>query len=154
MTNRIPSDAFDYYVALGPGRSHRAVAEHFSISKRAVTKHAVKEQWAERLEKIESEARERSDKRLAETIEETRSRHLKTLRAIHNRALRGLQQFPLTSGMESIRAAELAIKLERLIVGEPSERTTLNVEETTRKEIQNLLTIEEEDDDEWEATPA
>ena len=156
MTNKIPNDAFDFYVAQGPGRSHRAVAERYSVSKRAITKHAVREKWAERLDKIEAEAREKSDKRLAESIEETRSRHLKTLRAIHSRALSGLKQFPLTSGMEAIRAAELAIKLERLIVGDPTERTALSVEEVTRREIQNLLTTEEEDDDdeEWEATSA
>jgi len=155
MTNRIPPDAFDWYVALGPGRSYRAVAERYGVSKRAVTKHAVKDKWAERLDKIEAEAREKSDKRLIESIEEMRSRHIKTLRAIHSRALSALKQYPLTSGMEAIRAAELAIKLERLVVGEPTERSALSVEEVTRREIQNLLTVEDgDDDDEWEAAPA
>ncbi len=46
-----------------------------------------------------------------------------------------LQQHPLSSSMEAIRAAELAIKLERLIMGEASERTAVTAEETVRKEM-------------------
>jgi hypothetical protein len=159
MTDRIPPDAFEFYVALGPARSHRAVAQHFSVSKRTITKVAVREKWAERLEAIESDARENSDKRLAESMEEMRVRHVKTVRAIHSRALTALQQFPLTSGMDAIRAAELAIKLERLVVGEPTERTALTIEEITRREINELLVTvdgdvgesdeQEGDDDEW-----
>jgi len=145
MTQRIPPDSFDFYVALGPQRSYQAVAEHYGVSKRAVTKHASKEEWAERLEKIEAEAREKSDQRLVETIEETRSRHLKTLRVIHARALVALKQYPLTSGMDAIRAAELAIKLERLILGDPSERSSLTIEEITRREIQALLEVDEDE---------
>ena len=61
MSGKIPSDAFEYYVSLGPGRSYRSVAEHYEVTKRAVTKHAAREGWAERLDKIEQEAREGSD---------------------------------------------------------------------------------------------
>lgn len=151
MPQKIPPEAFNYYVALGPDRSYRAVAEHFGVSKRGVTKRAAAENWAERLEKIEAEAREKSDKRLAETVEEMRTRHLKTLRAMSSRALSALKQYPLTSGMDAMRSAELVIKLERLVVGEPSERTAMSVEETTRREIHNLLIVEEDDEDEAQA---
>lgn len=150
MSGRIPPDAFEYYVGLGPERSYQAVADHYGVTKRAVVKHASKRQWSARLAKIEAEARERSDKRLASTIEEMRSRHLKTLRAMNQRALQALQQYPLNSGMEAMRAAEMAIKLERLIAGEPSERTAVSVEEVTRREINSFLEVaeeEEEDDD-------
>ncbi len=36
MAQKIPQDSFDFYVALGPGRSYQAVAEHYHVSKRAV----------------------------------------------------------------------------------------------------------------------
>ena len=143
MARRIPDDAFDYYVGLGAERSYRAVAEHFGVTKRAVTKHAVGEGWSERLARIEAEARERSDKRLVETIDEIRSRHLKTLKAMNARAIAGLQQYHLNSGMEAMKAAELVIKLERLIVGEPSERTAVSLEDITRREIQSFLEVDD-----------
>ena len=36
MSRKIPTDAFAYYLALGPGRSYAQVAEHFGVSKTAV----------------------------------------------------------------------------------------------------------------------
>ena len=151
MIRKITPDAFDYYVALGPERSYRGVAKHFEVSKRAVTDHAGKEKWAQRLKEIEARARAESDKRLVETLEEIQSRHIKMARAMAARALKAIMEYPLTSGMEGIRAGEIAVKLERIIMGEASERTEMTVAETTKREIQSLLrveTVEEEDGEE------
>ena len=139
MTRRIPDDAFEYYVGLGPGRSYQAVADKYDVTKRAVTKHATQKEWSRRLESLEREAQEKSDKKLGESLEEIRERHLRTLRAMHARALTALKQYPLTSGMEAMRAAEMAIKLERLVVGEASERSAVSVEEVTRNELSRWL---------------
>ncbi len=147
MNRKIPPDAFEFYHSLGPRRSHQAVADEYGVTKRAVTDFAKRERWSKRLEAIEREAREQSDKKIAETLEEIRSRHLKTLRAMNARALSALQQFPLTSGMEAMRAAEMVIKLERLIVGEPSERTEVGIEEITRLEVARFLEVAGDGDD-------
>jgi hypothetical protein len=146
---RIPADAFDYYVSLDAERSYQAVAEKYGVSKRAVTECAKREQWPERLAKIEQEAREKMDKRLAESLEERRERHLVMIRAMQTRALSALQKYPLTSGMEAIKAAELAIKLERLVVGEVADRTAV-VEEIVKREYEQWM---EHDAGEEEAVP-
>ena len=143
MNKKIPPEAFEYYHSLGPGRSYQAVADHYGVTKRAVTDFARREGWSKRLAQIEAEARERSDKRLIGTLDDIRTRHLKTLKAMNARAIAGLQQFPLNSGMEAMRAAEMVIKLERLIVGEPSERTAVSIEDVTRREIQSFLEVEQ-----------
>ncbi len=122
MTRKIPPDAFEYYVSLGPTKSYRAVAERYDVTTRAVTKCAAREDWSERLETIEQDARERCDRKLGDAFEEARERHLKTLKAMHARALTALKQYPLSSGMDAMRAAEMVIKLERLVMGEASER--------------------------------
>jgi hypothetical protein len=114
-----------------------------------VTQCAKREGWAERLAKIEQEAREKMDKRLAETLEERRERHLVMIRAMQTRALSALQKYPLTSGMEAIKAAELAIKLERLVVGEVADRTAV-VEEIVKREYEQWT---EHDAGEEEAVP-
>ena len=152
MSGKIPSDAFEYYVSLGPGRSYRSVAEHYEVTKRAITKHAAREGWSERLDNIEQEAREESDMRLVEVLRETHDRHLKTVRFMQARALTALKQFPLTNGMEAMRATELAIKLERLIVGEPSERTE-TVELVTKREMERWLVPAGEDEANDEPAP-
>ncbi len=58
---RIPPDAFEQYVALGPGRTYLALAKRLGVSKRNLTRKATIEHWQERLAKIESAARERFD---------------------------------------------------------------------------------------------
>ena len=146
MTQRkLPPDAFEHYVSLGPERSYQSVAQHYGVAKRSVTKAAARDDWQARLERIESEARERTDAKLVDSLEEMRERHLKTLRAMNARALAALKQYPLTSGMEAMRAAEMAIKLERLIAGEPSDRTAVSVEEVTKRELSRWLVKPDED---------
>ena len=145
MTRKIPSDAFDCYVSMGEGRSYEKVASKYGVSKRAITDCAKREKWAERLDNIEEESRRKSDEKLVEAIQEMRERHLRTIKAMNGRALEAMREYPLASGMEAMKAAEMAIKLERLIAGEPTERTA-SVEEITRREVQSLLVVEETDD--------
>ena len=151
MSSRIPDEAFDFYLSLGPERTYEAVAAHFGASLGGVKKVALRESWQARLAEIEDEVQARLDKRFADEVEEARDRHLKTVRAMMGRALKGLQQYPLASGMEAIRAAELAIKLERLIMGEASERTAVTAEETVRKEMSRWLVGADEEVDLEEA---
>ena len=139
MTQRIPDDAFDYYVSLGARRSYQSVAERYGVTKRAILKHATKELWTERLAKIEEEARAESDKRLAADLAEMHERHRRMLRGVAARAIAAIKEHPLASGMEGVRAAELVIKLERILAGESSERATLSVEEVTRRELDRWL---------------
>ena len=147
MTRRIPSDAFEYYVSLGEDRSYQKVAQEFEFSKRAIQNCAHRENWARRLEKIERESRERVDRRLGETLDDIRERHLKTLRAMNGRALEALRTFPISSGMDAIRAAEAVIKLERLVCGEVTDRSAVCVEDVIKREFARWMDDGEGDDD-------
>jgi len=146
VTQRLPADSFEYYVALGDGRSYTRVAEHYGVAKRTVTRHALVEDWTSRLLQVEAESRAKSDAKLAETLAEMRERHMKTLRAINARALAALREFPISSSRDAVRAAEMVIKMERLIAGEPTERHA-NVEEIMRREMDALLVYDDDDDD-------
>jgi len=145
VIKKIPAEAFDYYVSLGPERSYELVARRFGASKRGVAKRAASEHWQERLEAIDREVQERTDARLVSEIDEMKTRHLKTVRAMLGRAVKGLREYPITSGMDAIRAAELSIKLERLVMGEASERTEMNVLETIKGEMSRWLVPKEEE---------
>jgi transposase-like protein len=136
---RIPPDAFEQYVALGPGRTYVALAKRLGVSKRNITRKATAEHWQERLAKIESTARERFDEKLTETLQAVNSRHLKTLRVIQAKALQALQAMPVGSAMDAIRALDLSIRHERLILGEPSERTEVSVEDVVRREYERWM---------------
>ena len=149
MTGKIPPDAFMVYFSLGPDRSYQTVAEHFQVSKRAVVKMAVNENWQERVEKLERKAREATEQKAVETLEAMHTRHLKSVRVIQGKALEALKAQSLSSAMEAVRALELSIKQERLIRGEPTDRSVLAVEDVIRREYARWL--ENDGDTEEEA---
>ena len=124
------------------------MADEYGVSKRAVTECAKRERWPERLAEIEKEARAQMDKKLAETLEERRERHLTVIRAVLSRSVAALQKYPLNSAMEAVKAAEMAIKLERLVVGESNDRTEV-VEQIVRREYEQWM----ERDGDLEAEP-
>jgi hypothetical protein len=148
---KIPPEAFDFYVSLGHLRTYQQVADKYGVSRRGVQKVADRDNWGERLDEIEREAQDRSDKALSETVSEIRTRHLKMLKGMAGRALKAMAEHPLASGMEGVRTAEIVIKLERLIAGEPSERTEHTIAEVTRQEIDRFLSPADEgrDEDDW-----
>ncbi len=148
MSAKIPPDAFEYYLGLGPGRSYGSVAEEYSVTKRAVTKLAARGKWQERILEIERKARRASDDKAAETLEQMNDRHLKSLRVIQGKALEALKAMPLNTAMEGARCLDLGIKQERVIRGEPSDRSALTVEEKIRSEYENWLTPQPDDDTE------
>ena len=144
---RIPANAFDHFLALGPSRSYQAVADWCGVSKQAVTRLAQQERWLERVADLERKAREKSEEKYVETLEAMNERHLKTLRVIQGKALEALKQFTLASAMEAVRALDLSIKHERVIKGEPSERTAVNIESIIRKEYERWMVVVDGKDD-------
>lgn len=145
MAARLPKDAFEYYVSLGDGRSYQAVARHFAVTKRAVTNRARKEEWQQRVAELEAKARQGAEQRLAEALEDMNGRHIKSLRIVQARALEALRDMPLQTAMEAVRALDVAIRQERLIRGEPSDRTAIQVEDVIRREYSRWLAIEGDD---------
>ena len=139
MNRKIPPDAFEHYFSLGAERSYEAVAQKYGASKRAVSKLATKERWQERLLDLERKARERADERVLETLEDMSARHLKVLRFIQNKAIEALKSMPLDSAMDAVRAYHTSVEKERVIRGEPSDRTELSLEEITKRELRTLL---------------
>lgn len=119
---KLGRDAFAYYAAT---RSYDAVASKFGVSRRTVARCAKREDWPSRLESIEKEARERTEKKIAESIASMNDRHLRSLRAVQGRALEALRAFPISSAMDAVRALDLAIRQERVIRGEPGERSEM-----------------------------
>lgn len=139
MSAKIPADAFDFYASLGVARSYQAVAEKYGVSKQAVTKHAVQHKWAERLTEIERKARANSDQKLQESIEELNERHLKFLKVIEVKALEALRVMPLESAMDAVKALEISMRQTRLIRGEPTDHTTVDVVDLIRREHSDWL---------------
>ena len=139
MRRKVPQDAFDYYLSLGRERSYRAVAEWCGVAKQTITKVAGREQWQIKIAEIEARARDSSVQQAVENLEQMTQRHLQTLKVIQGKALQTLKSMPLATAMDAVRALDMCITKERLIRGEPSERTAVSIEETIRKEYDRWL---------------
>ena len=144
MAGKLPTDAFDVYMSLGPARSYQAVADHFGVSKRAVTNRATKERWQQRAGELEAKARQGAEQRLVETLEDMNTRHLRSLRVVQARAIEALRNHPLESAMDAVRALDISIRQERVIRGEPGDRTNVQLEEIVRREYSRWMTGGEE----------
>ena len=140
MNRKLPPAAFEFYFSLGPGRSYGAVARHYTVSKRAVVNLARREDWPAQLNEISLKARDRTAERLEDTLAEMNDRHLKILRVLQGKALETLRSVPLKTAMDAARAVDMTIRQERLIRGEPSERTEVSVAETVRREYERWMT--------------
>ncbi len=139
MNRKIPHDAFEYYFSLGADRSYQAVAIRYKVTKRAITKVATKENWQRRVLMRDQKVQTAVEHKAVETLEQMNSRHLRSLKAIQGKALTALSQMPLSTAMDAVRALEISIKQERLIRGEPTDRTKISVEEVIRNEYDRWL---------------
>jgi len=148
MARKIPPDAFDRYLALGPSRSYSALAKTIGVSKQAVVQRATREGWKQRAIDIEKKARDAADRRAIETLESMNARHLKIAQAMQSKALAALQSVVLNSGADAMRGLDMAVKLERLVRGEPSERTALAIEEVIKREYSRWMATTSDNGDE------
>lgn len=146
MANRIPPDAFHYYLGLGPERSYQSVANRYAVSKRAVTKLATRDRWQDRVVELERKAREGAEQKALESLEAMNLRHLRSLKVVQGKALEALRSMPLSTAMEAVRSLDMAIRQERLIRGEPSDRTAISVEDVIKREYQRWMLPEESPD--------
>jgi hypothetical protein len=103
------------------------------------------------LEQIEKEARERGAAKAVETLEAMNERHLKAARVIQAKAVEALRSLPLDSAMDAVRALDLGMKQERLILGEPTDRSEVSVQELVERESRRWLVKGDDENDEQAA---
>jgi transposase-like protein len=147
---RIPPESFSYYVSLGPGRSYAKVAEHFGVHRRSLVRFAKKHDWQRRLMAAEAKAQQRGDDAAVDALTEMSERHLKVCRAVQGKALEALRSMPLTSATAAVRALDMSLRNERLILGEPSERTSLTLEDAIKKEFHAWSTSDGNEQGDWD----
>ena len=122
VAGKLPPDSFNYYFALGEGRTYESMAAHFGCSKRAVTKRARRERWRERLEEIQRKARLSAEKKALETAQEMMARHLRALKILQGRALERLRSATPESATAAARILLDSLREERTLCAEPGQR--------------------------------
>ena len=138
MNRKLPPEAFQYYVSLGPGRSYEAVGEKYGCSRRGVADLAKRDRWQERLAEVDQRAKERTESQALESIAAMNERHLKIARFLQSKGLEGLQSGRAELLGAATRTCTAGVELERLVRGEPTERTE-NLETVIRRECDRWL---------------
>ena len=147
---KVPEDAFERYVALGPDRSYQALADRIGVEKRTIARVASKERWAERLAKVQADARAATDKKLVADLQAVRERQLMEARALRGSALKAMKDLPPEKALKvAASALSIAWRQELLVLGEPTDRQASTIEEITRRELDTLLLRDGEEED-WE----
>lgn len=109
---KLPEEAFEYYVSLGPKRSYQAVADRYGVQKKTVTTRAVRDRWQARLRDIQERAQQEVEDRMVDSLAEMNERHLRVLQAILARGLEALQSIPIASGWDAVKSLDLAMRRE------------------------------------------
>lgn len=150
---KLPDDAYAVYLGLGSRRSHQAVADHFGVDKKTVTNRAVKENWRQRIEDHERVERQRLERKATETVEAMNDRHLRVISFIQTKGIEALKSMPLDSAIDAVRAITIAIEKERVIRGEPAQRSAIDIERRIREEHERWEAPEEPPKPEEPAAP-
>jgi hypothetical protein len=140
---KLPDDAYAVYLGMGTRRSHQAVADRFGVDKKTVTNRAIKEGWKQRIDDHDRAERERIERKASETVEAMNDRHLKVISYIQAKGLEALRSMPLDSAIDAVRAIKIAIDEERVIRGEPTQRSTIDLERKLRDEHERWEAPEE-----------
>lgn len=140
---KLPDSAFSFYVGLGLGRSYGDVAKEYDVSKRTVTERARKEKWQERCDEMDRQAQEAINRKTQETLEAMNDRQLKVAKLLQAKAVEALTKIPLDKQADILKALDLGWKQERIIRGEPSERTQISIEEIIKRESERWLVHED-----------
>ncbi len=108
---------------------------------------ASQENWQERLESIETQARENSDQQIQESLEEMTTRHIKTARMLQAKGIEALRSMQIKTVSDALKALQVGLEKERLIRGEPSDRTVVEIEEIIKREYAEWMVDDKEDGD-------
>lgn len=149
MNSKIPDDAFEIYVGMGPGRSYHALAEKLGVDKRSIVRRAGKEDWAARLSKIQEGVRAAADRKVSSDLQAVRERQLLQARYLQGQALKAIKDLSPKDAVKIAAALNIGWKHELLLLGEPTDRQASTVEEITKREIETLLLRDGESED-WE----
>ena len=144
MNRKIPPEALSVYLGMGPGRSYEAVARHYGASKRAVVDRAKKEDWQGKVAQMELRAREKAEAQAGQSLEEMNDRHLRTAQLIQRKAIEALGKLSLEEAMDAVRALKIGLEHERLIRGEPGQRTAIDIQQTIKAEYERWMRPVEE----------
>jgi len=115
--SRVPPDAFQYYVKLGEGRSYRAVAARFGLSKSTIAQAACLGRWQERLAEFRDAELRAVDERMLAIWDEKIAQHVLDLHRRIESRVNAIVAMPTKTMIQVIHQMMAAIHEQRRLLG-------------------------------------
>ena len=141
---KIPPTAFAIYVAMGPDRSLRELAEVLGVTKKGVAEHSKRERWQEKIgeidDKLAESAVEVAIRTTHRTVERMVERHMGAMDRVVHLAYERLTKegVEFETPMDAVRALDIAVRSQRVMKGEPTDITG-DVRRIVQEEAAQLL---------------
>lgn len=134
-------EAFELYYSLGDKRSLMSVACQCGVSERTVARWSKLFNWQERVEQRDIENARRLEEKTNETVVATKANYRKIIKAAIGRWVKRFQGGEID--VESVWDLERLVKLDLLLMGEPTDRSEHESRVTERHEydvVQRIIT--------------
>lgn len=115
------NEAFEFYYSLGENRSYLKVADKFDTSKTTVYKWAKQFNWNERVQQRDIEIAKKLEKKTNTTVTNEKARYRTIVKAAINDFAKRLHEEEIE--VNSVLDLERLVKLDLLLMGEPTDRT-------------------------------
>mgnify|MGYP000845557772 CR=1 FL=1 len=125
-------EAFELYYSLGDKRSLMSVARQCGVSERTVARWSKLFNWQERVEQRDIENARRLEEKTNETVVATKANYRKIIKAAIGRWVKRFQGGEID--VESVWDLERLVKLDLLLMGEPTDRSEHESRVTERHE--------------------
>ncbi len=131
-------DNFFKWMALGEGRSFKAVATTTNMPVAVVIKHAQKFKWKQRLALVQSRASAKTLDRMVESYADVNEIHVRELRELRENALSVLRNIPITHPRDAIKLVLESMKLERQILGLDADSDNKDLTELLAEKLKRV----------------
>lgn len=133
-------EAFEYYLYLGAERNLQKVSEKYKVSLPTVKKWSHNFGWKNRIVEREQELAERFKKENEDEITQIKRQNLTIIRGFKSKLVNALNRGKVKP--KTTKDLERIVKLEALVMGEPTERPEIIDRRKVTKDIDEIFGVE------------
>jgi len=134
---------FRSYLSMAPPRSRAEAAELLGVKRRTVDTAMDRGRWVERAAAYDDAMAKAADRAAMSTAEDMQRRHMEAVHAMLRRGVHAITEADLTEARDGVPMIDKAVRLERLLVGEATERTESRISSLDRDPDLSRLTDDE-----------
>ena len=136
-------ERFRAYLSMDRPRSREGAAELARCSVQALHHMANRHRWVARAAAYDDAMAKAADRAAMSTAEDMQRRHMEAVHAMLRRGVSAITEADLTEARDGVPMIDKAVRLERLLVGEATDRTESRISSLDRDPDLSRLTDDE-----------